>query len=208
MSRHKNKIVIEPDDAINVPHPKAKLLYKLEPRKGPQITSFCWLYFHHIVGVVDDDDDNSKAKKALSNWKAPNEYAVCNCCGATLLAKSNVGWTNASMQPHLLSAHQVSKSSELKRKAKEAGAKPSTTPIKRKQTSLHESFTQSSHKKIKTHSQVRAEQIEAAAVWIAGTNQPLNAVEHPLFRDMTSSISTSVKPITMMNVKERIIDLD
>jgi hypothetical protein len=132
MSKHRTNIVIEPEDAINVPHPNTKLVYELELRKGPQILSFCWLYFHQIVGVVDDEDGNSKARELLSNWKTPNGYAVCNCCGAILLAKSDQGWTNASMQPHLLSAHRVSKSSELERKSQEAKLNPLTTPTKRK----------------------------------------------------------------------------
>ena len=208
MNRNKSKTVISPEDARNVPHPDAQLLYELEPRNGSRTVSFVWRYFHQIVGVVDDDDDdNSDARKPLLKWKAPNEYAACNCCGSVLKAKGARGWTAGSIQPHLLSAHQITPQSELDREAQEAAANASATPTKR-QASLHESFTKSIHKKIKTHLQLRDEQIEATAVWVAGANQPLSSVEDPLFRGMISSISPSMKPITTRNVKERIIDLD
>ena len=165
---------------------------------------FNMMDLYHIVGVVDDDDENSQAKSMMVEFQNPNEYAICNCCGARVRAKTKTGWTNASMQPHLL-GHGVSKVSEDERKQQEAELKSSIAP-KRKQLNLHESFTKSSHKKIKTSSQLRAEQLEATAVWIATTNQPLSAVENPSFRDMIASISPTMKPITSMNVKENIMD--
>ena len=167
---------VDPTKAINTPHPDQAEVFKLSQRELEKGTrSWAWNYFHIVDGVIDDDKNNSKGRELLGEpWKKTKEYAICNCCGSKLQAKGDKGWSSGSMVPHLVNKHKITSVSEEERLQLE----PSDSPKRKfKQDTLTNSMSKGAGKKIKSASELRDEQITAAAVWVAETNQALSAVE-------------------------------
>lgn len=57
-------------------------------------------------------------------------------------------------------------------------------------------------------SSIQKELLEKIAVWVAGTNQALTAVNNPLYRDTMASAVLLTKPMNHDNIKDEIIRLN
>ena len=96
--------------------------------------------------------------------KKTNAYAICNCCGSKLKAKGSQGWSSGSIVRHLVNKHKITSLSE----EEQLQLEPSDS-LKRKfkQYTLMNSMSKGAGKKIKSASELRDDQITAAAVWVA-----------------------------------------
>ena len=127
---------VPPQDAIGQPHPGLKSSFKLSRSKGEY---WVWQYAHVIDKFIDPeyrpsaDPDRFSACNSTDKQKS-HVWALCKCwCGHILKAKNHSGWTNRSLQGHLLEKHKIKANKNTKKRSIDCNIKlflnhPSTQP--------------------------------------------------------------------------------
>ena len=206
--KKESKLFVEPVQAMNCPYPDATCEFVLEPRRG-NISSFVWKYFHTIAEVRNDDKEGLLGKKILGdNWKK-RAMTCCNCCGSTLPARGKNGlYTGNAMQRHLAIhslTDDIGPHTDLSDDEKGADGKKKRNYAQGK---LSFNGGKNDRKKLKTLKEIKQEQMEAAAFWVASTNQPLNAVANESFKTMINAYAPTATLPTKDKIKDEIIRLD